>query len=89
VLFGLNHPKRSLDLRFWQREMAGDIPEKSIIIGNDPGGNLLVLDDKGVYYYDHVHYYPQSSVKKNAYKVASSFTEFLNLLRPSIGEEQG
>jgi hypothetical protein len=88
VLFGLNfgidHPKRSLDLSFWQIEMAGEVPEQSIIIGSDPGGNFLVLDDEGVYYYDHVHYYPQSSVERNAYKVASSFTEFLNLLRPPI-----
>jgi len=81
VLFGFN-PKRALDLRFWQKEMAGEIPEKSLIIGKDPGGNLLVLDQEGIYYWDHTHYYPQSSNAKNAYKVASSMTEFLEKLRP-------
>jgi hypothetical protein len=83
ILFGFN-PKRVLDLRFWQEEMEGEIPENSIIIGTDPGSNLLVLRDEGVYYYDHTHYYPQSSVKKNAYKVAGSFAEFLRLLRPPL-----
>jgi hypothetical protein len=46
VLFGFN-TKRALDLRHWQNEMRGQIPNKSIIIGKDPGGNFLVLDEGG------------------------------------------
>jgi hypothetical protein len=83
VLFGFN-TKRALDLRHWQNEMRGQIPNKSIIIGKDPGGNFLVLDEEGVYYYDHIHYYPQSSEEKNAYKVTGSFKEFLERLRAPL-----
>ena len=82
ILYGFIDSERSLDLRFWQKEMEGEIPENSIIIGTDPGGNTLVLDNEGIYYWDHEHYYPQTSNKKNADKVAGSFTEFMTLLRP-------
>jgi len=78
VLFGLNAGK--LDLQKWNDEYMEDMFEKSLIIGDDPGGGLIVLinnsDMKGVYYWDDSFNFEQSSEEQNIYKIADSFRDF-------------
>lgn len=83
VLFGLNVDK--LDLQKWNDEFVDDMLENTIIIGDDPGGGLIVLinglDMKGVYYWDDSFNFEQSSEERNIYKVADSFHEFIEVLK--------
>jgi hypothetical protein len=87
VLFGINLA-RPLDLRFWMVEMKGEIPAEAIIVGGDPGGNFIVLEDGRVWYYDHQYRFPQSSDNQNSYFVADTFGEFLNLLGSRRGSTE-
>ncbi len=84
VLFGINLDNRELDLEFWHKEYEGEIPEKSLIIGMDPGGgDILLINDgveNGIYYYDHSYFFSQSSDELNTYYIADSFTDFLSMM---------
>lgn len=77
--FGLGL-KDALNLQFWHEELSGELPEKSIVIGCDPGGGYILLcvasDISGVYYYDHTYSFPSSSDDENTYFIAPDFTEF-------------
>lgn len=87
VLFGLTNAKsRSLTLGYWLGEYGDELPEKTLLIGRDPGGRFLMYvtagEDQGVYYWDDTHFFPQSSEEDgNTYHLADSFAEFLDLLR--------
>jgi hypothetical protein len=84
--FGITNPKsRSLTLGYWLQEFGDEIDAKSLFIGSDPGGRFLVYvttgKDRGVYYWDHDNFFPQSSDGEgNTYFIAESFTEFCNSL---------
>ena len=87
VLYGLtNTQSRGLTLGYWLAEHDDDIGEKELVIGHAPGGHQLLLviggDDKGVYYWDHNNFFPQSADGGgNTYFVANTFAEFINSLR--------
>lgn len=87
VFFGVtNAEDRSLTLLYWLDEFGDELQEKTLIIGSDPGGGIItyvtVGEDKGIYYWDHSHFFPQSSEEEgNTYFVASSFDEFIAALR--------
>jgi hypothetical protein len=80
VLYGF-HENPSLDIRSVRKDMDGEVPPNSIIIGDGVGGNLIVLQEGCVSYYDHQYCYPQSSDKSNAYRIADTFTDFLDSLK--------
>ena len=49
-------------------EFHEDFPEKSLVIGTDPGGGMLLLVttevgdfSKGIYFYDHSHFFEASN----------------------------
>ena len=49
-------------------EFSEDFPEKSLVIGADPGGAMLLLVttdvgdfSKGIYFYDHSHFFEASN----------------------------
>jgi hypothetical protein len=74
------------DLVFWLERYREEVPAHFLIIGRDPGGNLLVLGcegatDPGVYYWDHAHALTGSSDERNTYYLAPSFSEFIDALR--------
>jgi len=73
---------RSFDLVRINKEYQSDLPAGYLLIGQDAGAAWFVLatgEGAGaVYFYDHQHYFPQSSAERNAYKLADSFSEFLN-----------
>lgn len=82
-LFGNNLPVETSNLLFWIKEYGDEIPPESILIADDPGGGLfLLVKNAGVYYWDHSWFFEQSSEEENIYFVASSFTEFMNKLKP-------
>lgn len=83
VLYGINGIKK-YDIHKKNERFADEIPNKSLVIGEDPGGTpiLLVNDDKnnGIYFFDSDYFFEQSSDDENTYLIADTFTDFLNLL---------
>lgn len=68
-------------------EFCDDFPEKSLVIGRDPGGAMLLLVttevgdfSKGIYFYDHSHFFEASNSDCNTYFVCDTFTEFITIL---------
>ena len=69
------------------QEFKDDIPDKSLVIGADPGGAMLLLVttdvgdfSKGIYFYDHSHFFEASNSDCNTYFVCDTFTEFITIL---------
>ena len=68
-------------------EFSDDFPEKSLVIGRDPGGGMLLLVttdvgdfSKGIYFYDHSHFFEASNSDCNTYFICDTFTEFITIL---------
>ncbi len=84
TFFGANNSKKALDLIEVNNEFEGEIPPKSILIGDEPGGGLILLvndgEDNGIYYYDHSYSFEQSSDEKNSYLISNTFHDFIDML---------
>ena len=70
------------------QEFKDDIPDKSLIIGSDFGGGMILLvtvenDDfsKGIYFYDHSHFFEASNSENNTYFICDTFNEFIDILK--------
>ena len=68
-------------------EFSDDFPEKSLVIGRDPGGGMLLLVttdvgdfSKGIYFYDHSHFFEASNSDCNTYFICDTFSEFITIL---------
>jgi len=84
MLFGLGHVP-SLDLDSWYKEYRSEMPPGFLVIGG-VGPILFILGtqkpDIGVFCWDHSHVLSGSSEEAgNTYRIASTFTEFVNSLR--------
>jgi hypothetical protein len=84
--YGLD-ARESLNLEFWLQEYQSDLPPLFMVIGGDPGGNMILLacrgaDGSGVYYWDHAHFFDKSSHEENTYLLANSFELFVASLFP-------
>lgn len=81
-LFSIKNEKKVLTIGYWMNEYGDEIPEKSVIIGNDQGGSFLLFitdgDEKGVYFWDDSHFFEQTTDEKNIYLIAEDFVDFLN-----------
>ena len=73
------------------QEFKDDIPDKSLVIGADPGGAMLLLVtaevgdfSKGIYFYDHSHFFEASNSDCNTYFVCDTFSEFITILEHTI-----
>ena len=69
-------------------EFHEDFPDKSLVIGRDPGGAMLLLVttdvgnfSKGIYFYDHSHFFEASNSNCNTYFVCDTFSEFITILK--------
>jgi hypothetical protein len=87
VFYGVNNPSKTLNVAFWVKEFKEDIEESALIFGKEPGGGMLMYitagENKGVYYWDHSHFFPESDEEEgNTYFVADSFAEFCAKLEP-------
>ncbi len=81
VLFGFP-PQCEGSLHSFNVEVADEVLEGAVVIGNDTANNLFVLDCSGsgaVYYNDGRHIFEGTSDENNTFLVAESFTEFLQL----------
>jgi len=93
-LYGLRGVPKPLDLEQEQSyaQEFDPLPAGFLVIGQDPGGNALLLDtnDGGaVYYWDQVGFYPGTTLDGNTYPLNSSFTEFIESLRELSDAEPG
>ena len=68
-------------------EFSEDFPQKSLVIGADPGGAMLLLVttdvgdfSKGIYFYDHSHFFEASNSDCNTYFICDTFSEFITIL---------
>ena len=87
VLYGVTNAEEDLTLATWLVEHGDELQEKALIIGADQGGGIILYitagEDQGIYYWDHAHFFPQSSQEEgNTYFLADSFTDFCQLLTP-------
>lgn len=87
IFFGLtNLESESLTLDYWLQEYQDEIAEETLLIGSDPGGNFILYtvsgEDQGIYYWDHNNFLSPHAADgaPNTFRVASSFTEFCDLL---------
>jgi hypothetical protein len=87
TLFGIhNSVAETLTLGYWLGEYGEEIPEKTLLIGADPGGRFLMYvtegDNRGIYYWDDERFFPQSTDEEgDTYFVADSFADFCDSLR--------
>ncbi|MEC0207378.1 SMI1/KNR4 family protein [Paenibacillus ehimensis] len=84
VMYGLGVEK-PFDLVKWYDEYKDDLFSNSIVIGDDPGSGKIVLitdpEFKGVYYWDHVFHFEQSSEDENTFEISESFKIFIEGLK--------
>ena len=93
-LYGINQEKEWLDIGFWMEQFADELPENSVIIGGDVSDSMIVLlnseNEKGVFYWDSSCIFEQSNEDSNAYYIAATFTEFINMIggvENSLGDD--
>ena len=72
-------------------EFSDDFPDKSLVIGRDPGGGMLLLVttevgdfSKGIHFYDHSHFFEASNSDCNTYFICDTFSEFITILEHTI-----
>ena len=68
-------------------EFSDDFLSKSLVIGTDPGGGMLLLVttevgdfSKGIHFYDHSHFFEASNSDCNTYFICDTFTDFITIL---------
>jgi len=93
VFYGVTHRNRALTLTYWLEEYGDELQENTLIIGTDPGGGMVTYitsgEDKGVYYWDHAHFFESSTEEDgNTYFVADSFADFCSSLKPYVEANQ-
>ena len=86
VLYGIKTGVKNSDIEDWTDEYLDDLFSNSIIIGNSLQHGFLVFwlsgdEDEGIYYYDDTYNLEASSDENNAYFLARTFTEFLELVQ--------
>lgn len=86
IFYGVTNKEEDLTLESWLAEYGDELQKKTLIIGTDQGGGMITYitagEDSGVYYWDHAHFFPQSSQEEgNTYFLAESFTDFIRLLK--------
>ncbi|MBM6694898.1 SMI1/KNR4 family protein [Pseudoflavonifractor capillosus] len=80
IFYGVDLDTECFDIDYWMGQYRAELPEKSIIIGDDISKGFLVLicegENKGLYYWDDECNYSQSEQEGNAYCI----TQDLSLL---------
>ena len=86
VLYGIKTGEKYSDIEDWTDEYLDDLFSHSIIIGNSLQHGFLVFwlsgdGNEGIYYYDDTYNLEGSSDENNAYFLARTFSEFLELVQ--------
>lgn len=80
-LFGLNINDEVFNLKLVNDEFKEDMLNNTIIIGDDTtGGFLILINNKGIYYWDHTNFFDETSDEKNIFFLSKSFDELINNL---------
>lgn len=94
IFYGVTTSK-SINLQAVNDEFGDDIPPKSLLIGEDPGGAFILLVNNegsdnniqdGIYFYDHAYFFYSSTDENNTYLICKTFTEFIRLLESTKGK---
>ena len=85
ILLGVNQ-SRDFDVGGWLDEYRAEMPSGFLIVGLGATG-MFILGTRaacsGVYFWDHAHMFRGSCEEEgNTYRVAATFTEFLDMLKP-------
>ena len=84
ILYGIDTETENCNILEWTQEYKEDLPENTLIIGDDVLMGFFILvckgEDKGVYHYDHAYNLEGSDDDGNTYFIANSFEEFINQL---------
>ena len=86
TMFGINTGITNADIEQWTDEYYTDIFENSIIIGDTIQHGFLIFwgsgdDNEGIYYYDDTYHLAASDDENNAYFLAETFSEFMDLVQ--------
>lgn len=86
VLFGIGDKiEKDLNISTWLKEFKGELPKTVIIIGVPEGGGVLLLSNsekrKGIFFWDNTFELEESNEWNCMYKVADTFTEFVEKIR--------
>ena len=86
TMFGINTGITNADIEQWTDEYHTDIFENSIIIGDTIQHGFLIFwgsgdDNEGIYYYDDTYHLATSDDENNAYFLAETFSEFMDLVQ--------
>lgn len=86
VLYGVGSERTALDLEYEQEQATqwDPLPPGYLAVGEDPGGNVLLLSTLGkdagrVWFWDRVGFWVRED-GKNTFPVAASFTDFVESL---------
>ena len=85
TMFGINTGIKNADIEQWTEEYRNDIFEHSIIIGDTIQHGFLIFwqsddENEGLYYYDDTYQLEASNDENNAYFLAKTFSEFMDLI---------
>lgn len=86
TMFGINTGIKNADIEKWTEEYRNDIFEHSIIIGDTIQHGFLLFwqsgdENEGLYYYDDTYQLEASNDENNAYFLAKTFSEFMDLIQ--------
>jgi hypothetical protein len=85
VLYGASVQEENASILHWMEELADELWEDTIIIGDNLLQGLIVMvckgENKGIYYWDDAYNFESSDDESNLYWITETFTEFLQLLQ--------
>lgn len=86
LLYGLQTEPPSFDIAHQLLSLRDRLPEGCIPIGEDPGGNLLLLGtldaERGkIFFWDRDYFLDTSNDEGNTYEIADGIFEFLESLQ--------
>ena len=83
IFYGLDMKEDSLNIEYWMGRYVPELPEKSVIIGDDQLKGFLVIicegENQGLYYWDDKFNFPQSDDEGSAYLISDDLQSIWKL----------
>ncbi|MFD1901152.1 SMI1/KNR4 family protein [Enterococcus termitis] len=83
VLYGIDTDNEKSNIDYWMDNLAEDLLENTVIIGDDLIQGLVLIicggENEGVYYWDDSYHFENSDDEMNTYWIAHTFTEFMEM----------
>lgn len=81
TLFGISASKKAEDIR-WNMDLPDKLTSHTLLIGDDQFGCFFCLiadgENDGIWFWDSMRTFEQSTDESNTYFISKTFTEFLN-----------